>query len=454
VSAPHIAVVGGGLAGIAAALACGDAGARVTLLEARPRLGGATFSTRREGLWIDNGQHVFLRCCSAYRGLLSRLGVADRVRLQERLAVPVLGPRGSIAWLRRSRLPAPLQLLPSLLRYRHLPRRERLRAGLAARALAALDPEDPALDAASLGSWLAARRQSPASIERFFDLVLRATLNLPAPEASLALAALVFRTGVLGAGGAGDLGFARVPLQELHGEAAAGTLEAQGARVWLRARAARIELAADGRPVVRAGERSLACDAVVLAVPHDAAAALLPARAALDPAALRGLGASPIVNLHLLYDRRVLPFELAAGVATPVQWIFDRSAAAGPLAPGQQLLAVSLSAAEPWVGRSTAELRQVFEPALAELLPEARRARLLRFFATCERAATFRQGPGTRRLRPGHETGLARVALAGAWTDTGWPATMEGAVRSGLTAARAALLAAGTRRGLPQVEAA
>jgi squalene-associated FAD-dependent desaturase len=447
-------VVGGGLAGISAALACADAGARVTLLEARPRLGGATFSTLREGLWIDNGQHVFLRCCTAYRALLVRLGVASRVQLQDRLAVPVLAPGGRPAWLRRSRLPAPLHLAPSLLRYRHLPLGERLRAGLAARALATLDPEDPAVDAASLGDWLAARGEAPAAVERFFDLVLRATLNLPAPEASLALAAKVFRTGVLAGGGAGDLGIPRAPLQALHGDAAAAALEKVGARIWLRARAARIELGADGRPLVRAGERSLACDAVVLAAPHDEAAALLPARASLDPAALRALGASPIVNLHLLYDRRVLPFAFAAAVGSPVQWVFDRSAAAGLEAPGQQLLALSLSAAEPYLGLSAAELRRIFQPALAELLPAARGARLLRCFATCERAATFRQGPGQRRRRPGCETGAPRVALAGAWTDTGWPATMEGAVRSGLAAARAALVAAGARHGLPEVRAA
>jgi squalene-associated FAD-dependent desaturase len=454
VSAPCVAVVGGGLAGIAAALACGDAGARVTLLEARPRLGGATFSTRREGLWIDNGQHVFLRCCSAYRGLLARLGVSERVHLQERLAVPVLAPGGRTAWLRRSRLPAPLHLAPSLLRYHHLSLGERLRAGLAARALGALDPDDPALDAESLGSWLAARGQSQASVERFFDLVLRATLNLPAPEASLGLAAMVFRSGVLAGGGAGDLGIPRVPLQALHGDAATRALEKLGAQLWLRARAARIELGADGRPLVRAGERSLACDAVVLAVPHDAAAALLPAGSSLELSSLSALGASPIVNLHLLYDRRVLPFDFAAAVGTPVQWVFDRSAAAGLEARGQQYLALSLSAAEPWVGLSAAELQQIFEPALAELLPAARDARILRCFATCERSATFRQGPGSRRHRPSHETGVARVALAGAWTDTGWPATMEGAVRSGLEAARAALVAAGAQRGLAEVQAA
>ncbi|HEY5658355.1 MAG TPA: FAD-dependent oxidoreductase, partial [Myxococcota bacterium] len=125
---PSIAIIGGGLAGISAALACREAGARVTLLEARARLGGATWSTRREGLWMDNGQHVFLRCCTAYRELLRGLGVEDRVVLQERLAVPVVAPGGTTHWLRRGCLPAPLHLASSLLGFGHLALADRLRA--------------------------------------------------------------------------------------------------------------------------------------------------------------------------------------------------------------------------------------------------------------------------------------------------------------------------------------
>jgi uncharacterized protein with NAD-binding domain and iron-sulfur cluster len=168
------------------------------------------------------------------------------------------------------------------------------------------------------------------------------------------------------------------------------------------------------------------------------AASLLPRDAGIDPAGLCKLGRAPIVNLHLVYDRPVLPLPFLAGLATPVEWIFDRTVSSG-LAKGQYL-AISLSAAERWVGVSQEELQRCFVPALESLLPGARQAELLRFFSTCERTATFQQLPGTASLRPGARTAAAGLYLAGAWTDTGWPATMEGAVRSGSTAA-AALLA-------------
>jgi uncharacterized protein with NAD-binding domain and iron-sulfur cluster len=143
------------------------------------------------------------------------------------------------------------------------------------------------------------------------------------------------------------------------------------------------------------------------------------------------------VNLHVVFDRPVLPHPFLAGIDTPLQWTFDRSQGAG-LDRGQYL-AVSLSAADEFVGVPQAELRERFLPAFAELLPAARGARVEDFFVTVERAATFRQGPGTHAARPGPDVGLPGVFVAGAWTDTGWPATMEGAVRSGSAAAQAAL---------------
>jgi uncharacterized protein with NAD-binding domain and iron-sulfur cluster len=191
---------------------------------------------------------------------------------------------------------------------------------------------------------------------------------------------------------------------------------------------------------------------VVVATDHEAAARLLPESSGVDRAALLRLGRSPIVNLHAVFDRPVLGFPFAAAVRSPLQWIFDRTraaAAGGALARGEQALAVSLSAADEWVGRSREELARVFLPALGELLPAARSARVRSFFATCERAATFAQLPGTARLRPGARTAHPALLLAGAWTATGWPATMEGAVRSGRTAARAALEAAGHGARLP-----
>ncbi len=450
-SEPRVAVVGGGLAGLTAALACADAGARVRLFEARPWLGGATWSFQRDGLWIDNGQHVFLRCCSAYRELLERLGVADRVALQPRLALPVLAPGGRRAWIRRGRLPAPLHLAASLLRYRHLTPRERLRAARAAWALGRLDPRDPGLDRETFGAWLHSQGQSPAAVSRLWDLIARPTLNLPAAEASLAAAAFVFRTGLLDAAGAGDVGVPRVPLQQLHAEPAARALSRAGARVSLRARVERIEVGAGRAPALCVEGERVEADAVILAAAHPEAAALLPPQAGVRASDLERLGRSPIVNLHVVYDRRVSELAFAAAVDSPVEWLFDRSAAAG-LCRGQYL-AVSLSAADAWLGIGSEALRRRFEPELARLLPAARGARIERFFATCEREATFRPAPGAQGLRPGPLTRAPGLFLAGAWTDTGWPATMEGAVRSGRAAARAALVASQRERNLPAVAA-
>jgi squalene-associated FAD-dependent desaturase len=446
-TAPRIAVVGGGLAGLSAALACADAGARVTLFESRVRLGGATWSTQHQGLEIDNGQHVFLRCCSAYRGFLRRLGVEDRVALQARLAIPVVAPGGRTAWIRRHALPSPAHLAPSLLRFDPLPLRERLRAARTARRLARLDLSDPALDAQRFGDWLAQQGEGDAAIDGFWDLLVRPTLNLPARDASLALATKVFQTGLLTAPEAADLGWASVPLQALHADPAAAALRSAGAVVHLRSPVTRLDRASGGGAVLWLGSERVEADGVILAAPHDDAAALLPPAARVDTDGLRRLGASPIVNLHVVFERPVTSHRFLAGIGTPLQWIFDRTEASG-LARGQYL-AVSLSAADEWVGRPAEELRRVFLPAFEALLPAARGVRVERFFVTCERAATFRQQPGTARLRPGPRTALPQLALAGAWTDTGWPATMEGAVRSGLAAARCALVAAGVTRALP-----
>jgi uncharacterized protein with NAD-binding domain and iron-sulfur cluster len=158
------------------------------------------------------------------------------------------------------------------------------------------------------------------------------------------------------------------------------------------------------------------------------------------------------VNLHIVYDRVVMDEPFVAGVETPMQWIFDHSNAAG--VKNGQCLTVSLSVADAYVGASREELRKQFVPALQQLFPAAKDAQIVEFFVTCERAATFRGAPGTASKRPKTETGVGTISLAGAWTDTGWPATMEGAVRSGNNAARAALLSVGVRRGLPEAVAA
>ena len=475
-------VIGGGLAGITAATALAQAGHQVTLLEAKPRLGGATTSFTRDGLVIDTGQHVFLRCCTAYRGLLDRLGMAAHAPLQPRFDVTVVSPEKT-ARLRRRRLPAPLHMLPALLGYPFLSFSERSRISRAALGFKRLDEADPRTDELRLGDWLEAHGQDERTRRVLWDLFSISSLNVPGDDASLALAAVVVKTGLLGDAGAADIGVPALSLGELHGAAAVRLLDRLGATVRLAAKVTAIEQK-DSEFIVRLGHGvpaqsadddvaepaatdaenaggsdgaeggdggDIVADAVVLAVPHEQAARLIP------PGALpaqtvddwAGLGAAPIVNLHVRYDRKVMDVPLAAAVDSPVQWVFDRTRISGLHARGDngQYLAVSLSAADEYVNLTVAELRAMFVPALAELFPAARAAEVTEFFVTRERRATFRQVPGTAKLRPKSATALPGLVLAGSWTDTGWPDTMEGAVRSGLNAVIALhdRLAAGTK---------
>jgi squalene-associated FAD-dependent desaturase len=434
-----VVVIGGGLAGIAAALDCAAAGAEVTLVEVRRRLGGAAYSFERDGMHLDNGQHVFLRCCSAYRALLARLGSERHVAVQPRLEIPVLSPGAPPVVLRRGTLPPPLHLAGALARYPHLTPAQRLSAALAARALTQLDPDDPTLDEQTFGDWLAQRGQDEHAVRVLWDLIALPTLNLPAAQASLALGAFVFRTGLLSGVDAGDIGFHVGTLAETIGEPAERALAAAGVHFRLGWRTKAVRRAAAGFEI-EGGEEGLSAEAVVVALPHARAAGLLEPLLPQLAASVRGLGSSPIVNLHVVFDRVVCEEPFAAGVNTPVQYLFDRTAAAGA-PPGCQYLAVSLSGAEREMQMGVDALRERYIPALQELLPAARGATVERFLATREHAATFRAAPGTAALRPGPRTTVPGLVLAGSWTNTGWPATLEGAVISGHAAAAEALAA-------------
>ncbi|KMS70904.1 phytoene dehydrogenase [Streptomyces leeuwenhoekii] len=449
-SARHAVVVGGGLAGVTAALTLADAGVRVTLLEGRPRLGGLAFSFRRGGLTVDNGQHVYLRCCTAYRWFLDRIEGAALAPLQDRLDVPVVDldrPAGRrLGRLRRDALPVPLHLGRSLATYPHLSLADRARVGRAALALRGLDLADPSLDSQDFGSWLAAHGQSPRAVEALWDLVGVATLNAVAGDASLALAAMVFKTGLLSDPGAADIGWARVPLGDLHDRLARKALDAAGVRTEVRTRVTAVCAAAGGGWRVRVPGQTLDADAVVLAVPQREAHALLPESALDAPERLLEIGTAPILNVHVVYDREVLGVPFLTALGTPLQWVFDRTEASG-LTRGQYL-AVSQSAAQEEIDAPVAVLRERYLPELERLLPRARGAEVKDFFVTRERTATFAPAPGVGRLRPGARTKAPGLYLAGAWTATGWPATMESAVRSGVGAAGAALGALGRSRDL------
>ncbi|RCH69108.1 FAD-dependent oxidoreductase [Streptomyces sp. SDr-06] len=450
-------VIGGGLAGITAALELADAGLDVTLIEGRPRLGGLAFSFRRGELTVDNGQHVYLRCCTAYRWFLDRVGGAELAPVQARLDVPVLDvahPRGPrLGRLRRDALPVPLHLGRSLATYPHLSLAERASVGRAALALKRLDPADPALDGVDFATWLGRHGQSDRTIEALWDLVGVATLNATAPHASLGLAAMVFKTGLLSEAGAADIGWARVPLGHLHDTLARKALESAGVRTETRAKAESVSRTEGGGWQVRMAGETLDAEVVVLAVPQHETYDLLPEGALDDPGKLLDIGTAPILNVHVVYDRKVLRRPFFAALGSPVQWVFDRTDSSGLQGEGQYL-AISQSAAEDEIDLPVAELRGRYLPELEKLLPAARGAEILDFFVTRERTATFAPTPGVGRLRPSARTRAQGLYLAGAWTATGWPATMEGAVRSGFSAAGAALSALGRPHVHPLQEAA
>lgn len=452
------AVIGGGLAGVTAALDLADAGMSVTLLEATPRLGGATFSFTRGDVEADNGQHVFLRCCTAYLGLLQRLGVADQVHLQPRLDVPVRSAAtGRTRRLRRSSLPAPGHIARSLVSYGFVPLPTRLRAAAAALALKRVDAADPQTDAQSFGDWLDRHGQAAAAAP-LWDLIGLATMNVRAPQASLALAATVFQIGLLGRADAADIGWSRIPLSRLHAQPAAAALAAAGAHLRLHAKARRIERRGSGWAVLIDGpgvSESLDADVVVVATPPAAAEALLPAGALDLPSGWADrLGASPIVNVHAVLDRQVLDEPLLAALDSQLQWIFDRTTPQ-QRRDGTQYLVMSFSAADELIDLPTQAIRERIMAELSRLCPATRTAQVLDFFVTREREATFRAAPGVASSRPQARTAHLGLALAGAYTATDWPATMEGAVRSGHTAAHAVLglpaLSPARRRALAPV---
>jgi len=413
-------VVGGGLAGLAAALELADAGHAVTLLEARPTLGGAVQTLpERDGDPApppDNGQHVALGCCTAYLAFLRRIGQAGSVR-RSRLDLPVLDQGGVVGRIGPGAL--------ALARYRHLSLFERLRTARVVRTLGQLDPE--AHEGETFAALLRRLGQTEPAIERFWDVFIRPALNLRSEEASAALGLFTVQTALLGDSGASDLVLPAAPLGAMHGEAAGRTLDAAGAQVRVGARVESLEPSA----VLLADGERVSADAVVVAVPPAESARLLGEP---DPA----LRDSPIVSVHLLFARRLLAEPLAALLSSPAHWVFDRGELTGrPPGRGQYLTVVSSGAPELMALRG----RELVDLMAAELTSRLGAAELLWSRVSREPAATFAGVPGSAARRRLAETGRENVVRAGAWTSTGWPATMEGAVRSGQAAARVLLSA-------------
>ena len=431
-------VVGGGFAGMAAACRLADAGHRPIVFERTPRLGGraASFVDRTTNETLDDGVHVLMRCCEASLGFLQRIRVSDLLLLQDRLSIPVRFPGGE-TMLRSAPLPGPLHLFPSLLTYRPLTLRQRLSAGHAALCLRFARHVNEYC-VTSLERY----GQSAAAMERLWNPISVAALNAPIDAVDAASMKKVLDRAFLRPDGA-DMGFFRVPLATVFDRAKAYT-EARGGTVHTGRVVRRLVFDEAGAVTgVETGRgKAVTASVVILAIPPQDSAHLFPddrfTPTALTDAAKRLIW-SPIANVHLWFDRPVLRGGFSMAVASPVQGIFDvdwlRGRAPTVAAGSGQHLVLSQSAVSSWSGLSVGEIVGRMNRALADLLPETRDAQCVRSLVVTRPRATFVPSPGHNRWRLGPTIGVDGLLLAGDWTATGWPSTIESAVRSGITAA-------------------
>jgi squalene-associated FAD-dependent desaturase len=439
---PHVVIVGGGLAGLAAAVGLVGHDLRLTLLESRPRLGGraGSFPDPATGELVDNCQHVSMKCCTNLEDFCRRVGTRDLFRPLERLVF--LDPEGRRSVWKADRLPAPFHLTRSFLGSRFLGLAEKLRVARGLRRLARAEADDPR----PFADWLAAHGQSPRAIERFWATVLVSALNERLDRMDVGHARQVFVEGFLRDRHGHVVEVPTVPLGDLYGLRLERWLAEHG--VALRLTTGVRQVLADDEGglagvALRSGER-IAADFVVLATPFDRVAALIPGPIAARLPWLEGLArleSAPITGIHLWFDREVVADDHAVIVGRTIQWMFNHTALQGRRAVGDrgQYLQLVVSAAYDLAGQTNAEVLEVALRDLAALWPATAGARLLRWRVVTEHGATFAVRPGVDRLRPAQRTDVDGLFLAGDWTDTGWPATMEGAVRSGYRAAEGIL---------------
>ncbi len=437
---PTVAVVGGGLSGLACASALAESGFRVTLLERRPYLGGRASSYEHPGTGevVDNCQHVLLGCCTNLIEFYKRLGVEEKIRWYDQLTF--LEPGGRASLIGPSWLTAPLHTAPSFLRAACLNSFDKCSIAI---AMAVLAPAAPRERGESFLGWLRRHGQTERAIERFWKTVLVSALNEDLDRISVPYAAQVIRESFLKSKPAGRMGVPRVPLTELY-KVAGDYVEARGGQVEVRCSAQSFSADPDGVKLRLAAEETK-FDFVVLAVPFDTLSGMLPDTEQAGPLrqALGRFKTSPITGIHLWFDRQVTDLDHAVLLDRTIQWMFHKSKLLDRPAEGGSYLELVVSASKTLVEKSKAEIVELALAEIREFLPAAKDASLMKSAVIKEIHATYSPQPGVDVFRPATETVWPRIFLAGDWTATGWPATMEGAVRSGYIAAEAVARAAG-----------
>jgi zeta-carotene desaturase len=445
-SSKPITVVGGGLAGIAAACALSDAGYRVHLIERRPYLGGRASSYEHPGTGevIDNCQHVLIGRCTSLIDLYRRLGVLDAIRWYDRFTF--LTPGGKPTIIEPGPFPAPFHSTLAFLRAPAFSLADKLAI---ARGLTAFLRGLPPDTSENFAHWLHRHHQTPNAINRFWRAVLVSALNEDLDRISVHYAAKVFRESFLLSPQSGRMGIPSIPLSELYG-AATGYLRQRGSEVSLRTSVESIAPSDKGwlTTITEKNQtRTIGSDAVILALSFEAMAALLPALP--QNAAAQQLAAnlaqfenSPITGIHLWFDREVTGYDHAVLLDTTIQWMFNKSRLqpahrTGPAASSASYLELVVSASRSFVPMPRQQIIDLALSELAQFFPDLARANLLKATVVKEVRATYSIRPQLDQIRPSPISPWPGIFLAGDWIATGWPATMEGAVRSGYLCAEA-----------------
>jgi zeta-carotene desaturase len=426
----EVIVIGGGLAGLAAAAALGGAGHSVKVLESRPFLGGRATSYEvgngEDAEFIDNCQHILLRCCVNLLDFYRRLGVEQDIAFSREFTFIEPGGRRSV--LRSGMLPAPAHFAESFVKLSFLNFSEKAAVGRAIQAVKRAGGRRD-LDRISMLDWLKEQRQPPRAIERFWRQVLVSAINEELDRMAAAHGLQVFRLGFLARKDAYEMGVPNVPLGRLYSGDAWKRIG--NVKLCLRAPVSRVAIEGGVARGVMAGEREVRGDYYVCALPFERVNAVA-AELGVDVSEFEH---SPITGIHLWFDRAVTDLPHATLLDRTMQWMFNKH-------EGRYVQLV-VSASRSLTEMPRAEVIALALKELVEFFPAAREAKLEKAHVVKEIRATFSAKPGLEAHRPGNRTKVGNLFLAGDWTKSGWPATMEGAVRSGYLAAEAVTAAAG-----------
>ena len=452
-SQPTVAVAGGGLAGLAAACALSDAGFRVTLFEKRPFLGGRASSWEHPGTGevVDNCQHVLFRVCTNLMEFYQRIGVADQIRWYDEMTF--IEPGGRTSVMKSSPLPAPLHTAPSFLQFSFLSAADKFAI---ARALVPLTLSEQRDTGQSFQHWLDQHGQTKQAVERFWRPILVSALSEELDLISISAAVQVVRESMKSPA-ARHMGVPTVPLTDLY-NAAGDYVRARGGVLHFRrpvesftADSSQVRVRLRSQKDVQEENQDEAFDYLIVALPFDALDRVLPETAESAPLReqLSHFETAPITGIHLWFDRQISDLDHAVLLDRTIQWMFHKSrlqpirTQGADGAPSGSYIELVVSSSKTLIDKSRSEIVDLALAEVREFFPAAREANLVKSAVIKEVNATYSPRPGIDAHRPTAATAWPRVFLAGDWTATGWPATMEGAVRSGYLAAEALARAAG-----------